>query len=156
MSFAVSICSLSLSLSLHLSLSLSVTIRTCAHTRTHPSTNSPPSPPQGYQGSKDSDAALASSSWKGKGGSYTFAYAAELEGAKPGVLTLKCLDMGKELIVHAAVQGQEARANLRCTVADHVTAASLGTSCVCGRARGGARGRGGGREPVREGGGEEE
>jgi hypothetical protein len=91
----------------------------------------------GYQASKGSDAGLASHAWKGKGGSYSFYYTAELEGAKTADLTLKCLDMGKELIVHAAVPGQETRANMRCTISEHVSTASLGAEpSLMGRGQG--------------------
>lgn len=63
---------------------------------------------------------LASRTWKGKSGCYTLSYLAEFEGHN-AELTLKCVEMGHEIVVHASLgQGFTARANMRFCVPDLV------------------------------------
>jgi len=74
----------------------------------------------GYQSAHGEDSFLTQA-WKGKSGSYTLSYLAEVEGCK-AELTLKCVEMGAEIIVHASLgQGHTARANMRCAVSEMAT-----------------------------------
>ena len=77
----------------------------------------------GYELAQDEGTWLApgaGAGWKGKNGSYTMVYLADFEGRK-AELTLKCVEMGQEIVVHASLgQGYAARANMRCPVPDLV------------------------------------
>lgn len=74
----------------------------------------------GYKGAHGEDSFLTQA-WKGKGGSYTLSYLAQVDGCK-AQLTLKCVEMGAEIIVHASLgQGHTARANMRCVVSEMAT-----------------------------------
>jgi len=80
----------------------------------------------GYLTSQGEDTFLASRAWKGKNGSYSLSYLAQVDGVQ-AELALKCVEMGQEIIVHASLgQGHSIRSSMRCSVSHVVTTKRMG------------------------------